>query len=81
MPAVAALNDSEIVVLGGAGVDDDDEIADLGDAIVIDVSQPDEPQAQKVVRNYAGLVQFSCENNTCGRVAENCVVALGVNDE
>lgn len=38
MPAAAALNDSEIVVLGGAGVDDDDEIADLGDAIVIDVS-------------------------------------------
>ena len=43
MPAVSVLNEDEIVVLGGTGIVDD-EVSDLGDAIVLDVSTPETPE-------------------------------------
>ena len=75
MPAVSVLNENEIVVLGGTGIVDDD-VSDLGDAILLDVSTPEAPNVQKVVPNYAGLLQFACENNTCGLVVKDTVIAL-----
>lgn len=52
LPAVAPLNESEIAIIGGCSIEDD-EVDCLGDVIVFNVETE---EAEKVVKNYAGLL-------------------------
>jgi N-acetylneuraminic acid mutarotase len=52
LPAVVALNDNEIVIMGGCTYEDD-EVENMGDVILFNVGTE---EAQKIIKNYAGLL-------------------------
>ena len=75
LPAATALNENEIVITGGCTYLDD-EIECLGDVILFNIESE---QAQKVIKNYAGLLQFCAPNNQIACVDDNTIVCFGEN--
>ena len=75
-PGVAAINDTQVAIMGGMGVFDDD-ICCLGDAYIFETQS--EEIMQKVL-NVPGLFQFQAQGNKAARFAEDTMVALVENE-
>jgi len=76
-PVVSMLNSTQILVMGGFGIVDDEE-SNLADVYFFDMQTE---QLDKRVQNFPGLLQFHSVGNRSAQFKSDNVVALVENDE
>lgn len=79
MPAVAPINESEVAIVGGLGLDEEDgEVSVMGDVVIFNVSSQ---AAEKPVKNFKGLMQLCSFGNQAASVGDDTIVILGMDDD
>ena len=71
-PAVAMLNNAEILIMGGNSYVDDD-LSSLGDVMIFNVETQ---QIERKIQNFPGLLSFQAVGNKCMQFEPDTVVAL-----